>query len=132
MVGNLEVRRSVLQTAVDRIQWNFEPMREAGRELFRVIGSGGLNPGVVLSSIPYPNCRARSFLGVYLRATRIVVLFVDRIYAKTLHFLAEPVHLDAAWAGPSAIDGTLIQEIADSKWTGEVAVLYRSADSAQL
>jgi hypothetical protein len=31
--------------------------------------------------------------------------------AKTLHFLAEPVHLDAAWAEPSAIDGTLIQEI---------------------
>jgi len=34
MVGNLEVRRSVLPIAVDRIQWNFEPMREAGRELF--------------------------------------------------------------------------------------------------
>src|SRR5947208_4427204 len=80
----------------------------------------------------FPNCSACSFLGVYLRATRIVVLFVDRIYAKTLHFLAEPVHLDAAWAEPSAIDGTLIQEIVNSKWTGEVAVLYRSADSAQL
>jgi hypothetical protein len=25
---------SVLPIAVDRIQWNFEPMREAGRELF--------------------------------------------------------------------------------------------------
>jgi hypothetical protein len=37
-----------------------------------------------------------------------VVLFVDRIYAKTLHFLTEPVHLDAAWAEPSAIGGTLI------------------------
>jgi hypothetical protein len=37
-----------------------------------------------------------------------VVLFVDRIYAKTLHFLAEPVHLDAAWTEPSAIRGTLI------------------------
>ena len=61
-----------------------------------------------------------------------MVLFVDRMYAKTLHFLAEPVHLDAAWAEPSAIDGTLIQEIVHSKWTGEVAVLYRSADSAQL
>ena len=42
-------------------------------------------------------------------------LFVDRIYAKALHFLAEPVHLDAAWAEPSAIDGTLIQEIAHSE-----------------
>ena len=61
-----------------------------------------------------------------------MVLFVDRMYAKTLHFLAEPVHLDAAWAEPSAIGGTLIQEIVHSKWTGEVAVLYRSADSAQL
>ena len=61
-----------------------------------------------------------------------MVLFVDRMYAKTLHFLAEPVHLDAAWAEPSAIDGTLIHQIVDSKWTGEVAVLYRSADSAQL
>ena len=80
----------------------------------------------------FPNCRARCFLGVYLRATRIVVLFVDRIYAKTLHFLAEPVHLGAAWAEPSAIDGTLIQEIVHSKWTGEVAVLHRSADSEQL
>ena len=58
-----------------------------------------------------------------------MVLFVDRIYAKALHFLAEPVHLDAAWAEPSAIDGTLIQEIVHSKWTGEVAVLYRSVDS---
>ena len=37
-----------------------------------------------------------------------MVLFVDRIYAKTLHFLAEPVHLDAAWTEPSAIPGTLI------------------------
>jgi hypothetical protein len=37
-----------------------------------------------------------------------VVLFVDRIYAKTLHFLAEPVHLDAARTEPSAIGGTLI------------------------
>jgi acyl dehydratase len=61
-----------------------------------------------------------------------VVLFFDRKYAKTLHFLAEPVHLDAAWAEPSAIGGTLIQEIVHGKWTGEVAVLYRSADSAQL
>ena len=61
-----------------------------------------------------------------------MVLFVDRIYAKTLHFLTEPVHLDPAWAEPSAIDGTLIQEIVHRKWTGEVAVLYRSADSAQL
>jgi hypothetical protein len=34
IVGNLEVSRSVLTIAVDRIQWNFEPMREAGRELF--------------------------------------------------------------------------------------------------
>jgi hypothetical protein len=78
VVGNLEVRRSVLPIAVEA---------------------------------QFPNCRARSFLGVYLRGTRIVVLFVDRMYAKTLHFLAEPVHLDAAWAEPSAIDGTLIQEI---------------------
>jgi hypothetical protein len=61
-----------------------------------------------------------------------VVLFVDRMYAKTLHFLAEPVHLDSAWAERSAIEGTLIHEILDSKWTGEVAVLYRSADSAKL
>jgi len=61
-----------------------------------------------------------------------VVLFVDRMYAKTLHFLAEPVHLDAARTEPSAIGGTLIQEIVHSKWTGKVAVLYRSADSAQL
>jgi hypothetical protein len=37
-----------------------------------------------------------------------VVLFVDRKYAKTLHFLAEPVHLDAARTEPSAIGGTLI------------------------
>jgi hypothetical protein len=34
IVGNLEVSRSVLTIAVDRIQWNLEPMREAGRELF--------------------------------------------------------------------------------------------------
>jgi hypothetical protein len=34
IVGKLEVRRSVLPIAVDRIQWNFEPTREAGRELF--------------------------------------------------------------------------------------------------
>jgi hypothetical protein len=53
-----------------------------------------------------------------------VVCLFDRIYAKTLHFLAEPVHLDAPRAGPFAIDGTLIQEIVHSKWTGEVAVLY--------
>ena len=37
-----------------------------------------------------------------------MVLFVDRMYAKTLHFPAEPVHPDAAWAVPSAIDGTVI------------------------
>jgi hypothetical protein len=61
-----------------------------------------------------------------------VVLFVDRMYAKTLHVLAEPVRLDAAWAEPSAIDGTPVQEIVHSKWTGEVAILYGSADSAQL
>ena len=52
--------------------------------------------------------RLVAFLGVYLRGTRIVVLFVDRMYAKTLHFLAEPVHLDASRTEPSAIGGTLI------------------------
>jgi hypothetical protein len=61
-----------------------------------------------------------------------VVLFVDRMYAKTLHFLAEPVYLDAARTEPSALGGTLIPRSLHSKWTGEVAVLYRSADSAQL
>jgi hypothetical protein len=61
-----------------------------------------------------------------------VVLFVDRKSAKTLHFLAEPVLLDAVRAEPSAIDGALIQEIIHSKRTGEVAVLYQTRDFAQL
>jgi hypothetical protein len=61
-----------------------------------------------------------------------VILFVDRMYAKTLHFLAEPVHLDAARTEPSAIGRNSDPEIVHSKWTGEVAVLYQSADSAQL
>ena len=59
-----------------------------------------------------------------------MVLFVDRMYAKTLHFLAEPVHVDAARTERDRRSSD--SEIVRSKWTGEVAVLYRSADSAQL
>ena len=61
-----------------------------------------------------------------------MVLFVDRMYAKTLHFLAEPVHLDAARTEPPRDRRNSDSEIVHTKWTGEIAVLYRSADSAQL
>ena len=46
-IANAEVRPSVLPIAVDRIQWNFEPMREAAENCFEFIGSGGGELGAV-------------------------------------------------------------------------------------
>ena len=37
-----------------------------------------------------------------------MVLFVDWKYAKTLHFPALPLHLDAAWAVHFTMDGTVV------------------------
>ena len=37
-----------------------------------------------------------------------MVLFVDWKCAKTLHFPALPLHLDAAWAVHSTMDGTVV------------------------